>query len=401
MNNRPTILVMTTIPDTLAAFFLPQLRHLQAAGFRVHVASSPGRALDKLPLVPGVSRHGVAMERQPHPRRDLVSLWRLVRLMRRIRPDVVHAHTPKAGLLGMAAALLAGVPTRLYTVHGLPLLTRTGWRRRMLVAAERASAALATQTYSVSESVRALLAELGICRDARVLGHGSCGGVDIERFRPLPEKRAAGRERCGLPSGAIVVTFVGRLAEDKGIRVLAQAWPGIAAQAPDAHLLLAGEPDRSDPVRGPELDALYAHPRVHAIGAVPQEQIPEIYAATDLAVLPTYREGLSQMALEAAACGVPLVSTRVSGLDPVLDGETGLLVPPGDPVALGEALLALIGDPAERARLSAAARAHVAEYFASGFVNQLWMREYLRWANRLAGRHHPAALPGEERHDPV
>ena len=125
------VLVITTIAQTIAAFFEKQLRILAEEGFEVHAVSSPGPALDNLAVGSSVIRHGIAMERKPDPLRDLKSLWNLLRLMRKVRPHIVHAHTPKAGLLGMLAARLAGVPVRLYTVHGLPLATRTGLRRRI------------------------------------------------------------------------------------------------------------------------------------------------------------------------------------------------------------------------------------------------------------------------------
>ena len=385
MMRRPKILVITTIPETLAAFFVPQLRHLHEAGFAVKVVSSPGAALEALALPEGVHRHGIAMERQPSPRRDLASLWQLYRLMRAERPEIVHAHTPKAGLLGMAAAALAGVPARLYTVHGLPLLTRSGWRRRLLEGAEKASAWLATDTYAVSESVRDLLAYFGICRRARVLGDGSCGGVDVERFCPRPELRGTVRRELGLPQDAVVLTFVGRLAQDKGIAILAEAWAEMALQAPQLHLLLAGDGDASDPVPAAVLEGLRSHPRVHMTGAIPQARVPAIYAATDIAVLPTYREGLSQLALEAGASGVPLVASRVSGMDAVRHEVTGLLVRAGKAAELRAAVLKLVLDDAGRKQLGAAAREHICEKYSEQRVNGLWMQEYLRLSERRAG----------------
>jgi len=356
------------------------------------VASSPGPALDTLATGPGVMRHAVPIRRQPDPARDCLSLARLYRLMRRIRPHAVHAHTPKAGLLGMAAARLARVPVRLYTVHGLPLETRTGTLRRILEAAERASAALSTQTYTISESVRDLMIRLELCPAAklRVLGHGSCAGVDVERFRPAtPEMRESARRRFGIPVNAVLVTFVGRLARDKGIGTLAEAWPEASRSAPNLHLLLAGEPDASDPVPEAALRTLRQHPAVHFAGSVPHEEVPAVYAATDVAVLPTFREGLSQFALEAGAAGVPIVSTRVSGVvNSVLDGVTGLLVEPAQPVPLRDALLHLAADPDLRARLGAAAREHIESCYSEERVNSLWMAEYLRlvemaWPERV------------------
>lgn len=379
----PSVVVMTTIPETLAAFFVPQLRLLDEAGFRVAVVSSPGPALDELAVGPGVARYGLPIERRPHPVNDSISLLRLVRLLRRLRPNVVHAHTPKAGLLGMAAAKLAGVPVRLYTIHGLPLLTRSGLLRRVLESAERLAVALATDTYSVSESVRRLLGELNICPESavRVLGHGSCGGVDIERFRPQAIDsgvRELIRNRYGIPANALVLTFVGRLARDKGIAVLAEAWAEAARRVPGLHLLLAGEPDGSDPVPETALEELRRDTRVHFTGAVPNEIVPDLYAATDVAVLPTFREGLSQMALEVGASGLPLISCRVSGLDAVEDGQTGLLVPAANAGALSEAIVRLAGEPALRSRMGAAARSRIVSYYSQDRVNRMWTAEYVR-----------------------
>ena len=179
------VVVITTIAQTMAAFFEKQLRMMAEDGFEVHAVSSPGPALDALDVGDAVRRHGLFMERKPRPLQDLTSLWQLLRLMRRIRPHIVHAHTPKAGLLGMLAARLAGVPVRLYTVHGLPLETRAGMKRKILEFAERASAASSTSTYSVSRSVREIVVRFRLCPPEKVsvLGDGSCAGVDTERFQ--------------------------------------------------------------------------------------------------------------------------------------------------------------------------------------------------------------------------
>ena len=386
---QPRIMVMTTVPQTLTAFLVPQLRSLEEAGFEVHVVSSPGPALDTLGVGPDTTRHGIPLERRPDPVRDLASLWRMFQLIRRVRPQIVHAHTPKAGLIGMAAAALAGVPVRLYTIHGLPLLTRSGIRRWMLEAAERTSASLATHCYAVSESVRSLLVELKLCPAAKVaiLGDGSCAGVDVDCFFPSPGDSRVGqavRSQYGIPAEAPLVTFVGRLARDKGIGVLGQAWPEVAAASPGAYLLLVGEKDTSDPVPDEEMAALQRHPRVRFAGTVGKPQVFGVYTATDIGVLPTFREGLPQTALEAAAAGLPMVATRVSGVvNAIEDGVTGLLVPAGQAAPLASALRLLLSDVDLRRRLGAAARARVVNRFSQQRVNQLWMSEYHRLVQAL------------------
>jgi len=303
---------------------------------------------------------------------------RLVRLMLALRPQVVHVHTPKAGLLGMIAATLAGVPVRLYTVHGLPLMTRTGLLRRILEVAERLSAALSTRTYFVSPSLQREVVGLKLCpeRKAFTLGAGSCSGIDLNQFRPGPggaEKRTA----FGIEEGVVVATFIGRLAKDKGIGVLAEAWPQVVQQFPQMRLILAGEEASTDPV-DPEVMARLRHdPTVLWLGSVTQSEIPSLYRATDICVLPTFREGLSQVALEAGAMGVPIVSSNVSGLvDSVVNGVTGLLVEPGNPAALAGAIRQLACAPELRATMGRAGIAHVQANFSETRVNSNWMTEY-------------------------
>ena len=381
----PRILVLTTVPQTMVAFFPRQLRSLAEAGFDVHAVSSPGEELDRLGRECGITTHGVPMERQVSLRKDAISLWHLVRLMRRMRPQVVHAHTPKAGLLGMLAATIARVPTRLYTVHGLPLLTRVGLWRRVLEAAERTSTALSTRTYCVSPSLQREVVALKLCPAHKVstLGAGSCSGIDLDRFQPSTGRTAA-RTALGIPADATAVTFIGRLAKDKGIGVLADAWPEVTRRHPNMRLLLAGEEDGTDPVAPAALAQLRQDPTVHMIGSIRSTEIPALYSATDICVLPTFREGLSQVALEAGAMGVPIVSSLVPGLvDSVVNGVTGMLIAPREPVLLADAILKLAADPALRREMGQAGMRHVRTNFSDQHLNSLWMAEYQRLASSL------------------
>jgi glycosyltransferase involved in cell wall biosynthesis len=381
------LLVMTTVPETIESFFQRQIRLLSQSGFEVHVVCAPGRPLPGLENLPGVTTYRVPMDRRPDPWRDAVSVLRLFRLIRRLRPDIVHAHTPKAGLLGMIAARAAGVRVRLYTIHGLPLMTRKGMWRRVLASAERTSCTLATQVYSVSPSLETVATEMKLCRADKVstIGDGSCAGIDVERFRSSDDvrKRATAlRRSCGVPDDALVLSFVGRIARDKGIAILASAWSRLAKQFPHAHLLFAGAEDLSDRVPGAALQKLRLHDRVHFTGDWLVD-MPALYAATDIVVLPTFREGLPQVALEAGAMGVPIVSTRVPGVvNAVQDGVTGLLVPAGESAPFADAVRRLIDDAALRIALGSASREFVRERFSEQRVNQLWISEYRKLVSR-------------------
>lgn len=374
------IVVIATVAETLADFFPKQLRTLADEGFEVHAVSSPGPMWDGMELGPLVKRHAIAMKRRPSPIHDVRSFLRLFRLMREVRPHIVHAHTPKAGLLGMAAARAAGIPVRLYTVHGLPLLTRTGLWRRVLEAAERASASLSTRTYTVGPSLQKSLVDLKLCPESKIcmLGHGSCAGVDLDRFQPVDAAvhRVSVRTNYGIPLEAPLATYIGRISRDKGIAVLAGAWPELAQQVSNLHLLIAGELDVTDLAPQSALKILESDPRIHCVGFVPMPNVPALYSASDMIVLPTFREGLSQVALESGAMGVPIVSTRDCGVDAVIDGVTGILVPARNSEALGEAIRKLATDSGLRARLGSAAKVHIAQCYSDQRVNQLWMAEY-------------------------
>jgi glycosyltransferase involved in cell wall biosynthesis len=370
-------MVMTTVDATLGAFFTKQLRQLAqettACGqFEVHAVSSPGPILSGLAQSgdAAIAVHPVPMERQPRPLQDLISLWRLLRLMRRVRPQIVHAHTPKAGLLGMIAASLAGVKIRLYTVHGLPLETRRGKWRRILEMAETATCRLATQVYAVSHSLEQVVLQLDLCsaNKLKTLGHGSCAGVDVELFRPDPsgQCRAEMRHELGIPSDARVITFVGRVARDKGIEVLAAAWLNLRFRCPDVQLVICGPDDTSDSVSEDTLQRLRQDERVHFLGER-NRGLRAIYAASDVIALPTFREGLPQVALEAAAMEIPVVGTTATGI---------VLVPIRDAAGLSAALECLLNDAVLRSRLGSAARQRVCERYGSDHVNRLWMEQY-------------------------
>jgi glycosyltransferase involved in cell wall biosynthesis len=375
------LMTMTTSHETIGGFFEKQLGVMTENGFEVHAVSSPGERLEKLKRVPGVSTHGIPIERAPHPSRDLLSLWNIFQLIRRVRPHIVHAHTPKAGLLGMAAAKAARLPIRLYTIHGLPLLTRRGPWRRVLESAERTSCALSTRSYTVSPSLHRLVLEMKLCRKEKLvtLGDGSCAGIDLEQFNAgadLTARSAAVRSAYGIPREARLLTFIGRISKDKGIAILADAWTKLATEFQDLHLLIAGPYDPTDPVPESALDVLRNHGRVHMMGRW-VEDIPPIYAATTVCVLPTFREGLSQVALEAGAMGIPTVGTCIPGLvDSIRDGVTGLLAPAADAAGFAEAVRRVLSSEALRESLGRAAREHVRIRFSDQRVNQLWLSEY-------------------------
>jgi glycosyltransferase involved in cell wall biosynthesis len=374
-------MVMTTAHETLGAFFGRQLPFFASQGFDVLAVCTPGPGLEKLRGLGGVAVHGLPMQRKPHPARDLIALFALRKLMSEFRPHIVHAHTPKAGLLGMLAATLVRVPVRLYTIHGLPLLTRSGWQQHLLKWAERVCCGLSTRTYCISPSLESVVRQMGLCAGGKLTtpGDGSCAGVDLDKFDPRrfgPESRENFRRLHGIPAQATLLCYAGRIAKDKGIEILAAAWKQLSVRFPHLHLLVCGEYDATDPVPEAALNSLRSDERVHLSGEW-IDDMPPVYAAGDIWVLPTFREGLSQVALECGAMQVPLVGTRIPGLvNAVQDGVTGLLVPPGDAESLAGGIARLAEDEGLRHRLGQAGRQFVTARFSEKRVNGLYLDEY-------------------------
>ncbi len=370
----PLLVMGITHPQTCMVLG-PRIRALREEGFRIVLVASPGELLDRTALAEGVERAAIPMERGMAPFADLVSLVRLWLLLGRLKPDMVEFSTPKAGLLGHLAAAHRRIPRRVYLLRGLKLETSRGWKRQLLLAAERIASACAHVVVCNSDSLLAKALTLGIASPAklRLLGDGSSKGVDLERF--LPGKSRV-RAFLGWSESAPVVGYVGRFTRDKGIPELVEAFESILGAEPEARLLLVGWFDASEDALDGQLRArIDRHPRIHCTGYV--DDTAPYYRAMDVMVLPTWREGFPNAVLEAQATGVPVVTTISTGArDSVLPEVTGLLIPPGYPQAISEAVLKLLRTPAQRQRMGAAARAWVREHYLERRVLRLTTEFY-------------------------
>ncbi|MGO8760174.1 MAG: glycosyltransferase family 4 protein [Terracidiphilus sp.] len=374
-SHSPAILVGVTTQETCRAWG-PRLRTLREAGFRVTLACSPGGLADRAAALAGAERVVLSMRRSIAPFADFVALLRLGWLMGRQRPDVVEFSTPKAGLLGMLAARLRAVPRRVYLLRGLKLECSSGFKRRILLAAERMACACATSVLCNSDSLRAeaLALRIAPARKLCVLGQGSSIGVDVDHFSPGPSDV---RERFRIPKDAPLIGFVGRLTRDKGLPELIEAFERILVAQPAARLLLVGWFDAAEDSVDWDLRArIVNNRRIHSTGFV--SDTAPYYRAMDVMVLPTWREGFPNAVLEASATGIPVVTSECTGArDSVVAEVTGLLVPPGYPEAIREAVAKLLRDPERRLRMGLTARAWVVEHYSESRVLALTANYYL------------------------
>lgn len=329
-----------------------QLGHLVAEGFDVTVAArlsdpvAPDPAVQKWDA--GVTVEHLPFVREPSPLADLRALWATIELIRRVRPAIVNASTPKAGLLGMLAAWLCRVPVRVYVVRGFRFETATGWRRRLFRSLEWVAIRCANHVLFNSRSLMSVGEQEGLLAPGRgeVIGGGSGNGIDVSRFADdtLPT-RAESRQQFGLPTEATVVGFVGRFTRDKGIADLVEVFTSELHLRPDVWLLLVGQFEDGDPVPDDVRATIERDDRIVTVPWLDHTGVA--YRAMDVLAFPSYREGLPNVPLEAQLCGVPVVGYAATGtVDAVAPGS--VLVPVGDVGALRAAIAAQVDEEIDR-----------------------------------------------------
>ncbi len=363
----PRTKVLYLLTDEISSVLVRgQLGHLVEAGFDVTVAarrSTPTEPPEPDKWDAGVHVQHLPFVREPSPLADLRALWTTIRLIRRLRPTLVNASTPKAGLLGMLAAWLCRVPVRVYVVRGFRFETARGWRRRLFRSLEWVAFRCANHVLFNSRSLMTIGEQERLITPGRgeVIGGGSGNGIDVARFADdtLPT-RAAARERFGLPADATVVGFVGRFTRDKGIADLVSVFTSTlrgSPELPDVWLLLVGQFEDGDPVPEAVRATIVGDERIVTVPWLDHTGVA--YRAMDVLAFPSYREGLPNVPLEAQLCGVPVVGYAATGtVDAVAPdqstvadsgpGSSSALVTVGDVTALGRRILAQVPGDIDR-----------------------------------------------------
>jgi glycosyltransferase involved in cell wall biosynthesis len=303
-----------------------------------------------------------------------LALWKLFRFLRRERFDLIEVSTPKGALIGSLAAKLAGTPCVVHLLRGLAYQGRGGLRARLLRFAHAVPCRFSKRVVSISETTLERACNDGICpRDKIVvLGHGSSNGVDLERFSP-PSRTS----RLNIPEEAIVAGFVGRLTRDKGIDELVEAFSALGESRPDLYLLLVGDYEEGDRPPRRIIETVDRHPRIRSVGW--KQDTPRFFAAMDFFVLPTHREGFGTVLLEAAAMGLPVVTTGAAGWWDVIDKDKdAMCLPIGDAAELEAAMATLADDAASRNRMGTTGRRKVEQSYSCSTVWSLQEREFRR-----------------------
>jgi glycosyltransferase involved in cell wall biosynthesis len=389
----PTVVHVTTVDMSLELLLGSQLEAIAASGYRVVGASAPG------PHVEALARRGIEHAPLAHatramaPAEDARALVELVGLFRRIRPTIVHTHTPKPGIYGRLAARLARVPVVVNTVHGLYALPEDPWPKRAVVyGLERLAATCSHAELLVSPEDLPTLRRLRVPADRlTVLGNG----IDLARFDPgtVPshERSAARRELGATSDDDVVIGLVGRLVREKGYPEVFEAATRLRPRFPRLRVAVVGpdEPDKADSLTAADREAA-ERAGVRFLGA--RDDVVRLYAGMDVHVLASHREGFPLSPMEASAMGIPVVATDIRGCRQAVEhGVTGLLVPARDPAALADAIARLASDADERQRLGAAARRRAQEAFDHRRSIDLVLATYERLLART-GRPVPALV---------
>lgn len=374
---RPVVVHLTTTDISLALLLASQLKALDRAGFDVIGLSGTG------PFVEYIERDGIRhiplrnATRSMSLKADVKVAIELWSLLRRLRPDVLHTHNPKPGIYGRIIGAAAGVPVVVNTVHGLYATPSDRWLKRTVVYfLERMAASFSDAEFVQNPEDIETLRQLRVpARRLHLLGNG----IDLQRFSTgavSSDVRQRVRAELGASDTSVVITSVGRLVREKGFPELFAAASRLRLTHPQVVFVVAGPMDSSKKDAISQFDMEEARRAgVRLLGH--RADVESIYAASDLFVLASHREGFPRSAMEAAAMGLPIVATDIRGCRQVVDtGVTGLLVPVGDPSALANAVGRLVDDPARRLAMGEAALEKARREFDQEAVIRLILDSY-------------------------
>lgn len=356
-----------------------QAQFMQQQGYQVITASGGPFPKDGIPQL-----NGVRFVPQPHLvrpisiREDLLALRDMIRLIRKERPDIIHSHTPKAGLMGMLAGWLCHVPIRIHTVAGLPLLVHSGFKRKILNLVERITYRCATSVYPNSHKLRDTIISLKLASPdkLRVIGDGSSNGINVQHFcKELLAEELVDPIRKQL-GGSFTFIFVGRIVRDKGICELVEAFTRLQQEHPDARLLLVGDFEQElDPLPEEVYRMIQCHPAIYCAGW--QDDVRPWFAAADALAFPSYREGFPNVVMQAGAMELPCVVSNINGCNEIIiEEENGLIIPSHDAVALYQAMKRMIEDKALYMHCQQNARSLIASRYKQEDVWQATLETY-------------------------
>lgn len=337
------IIRITTVPGSLGGLLAGQLKFMSQYYDVIGISSCGKGKLKEVGQEEGIRVIPVNMTRSITPFLDLKAVWKLYKIFRKEKPFIVHTHTPKAGTLGMLAAFFAGVPHRLHTIAGLPLLEAKGKKRILLDLVEKITYAAASKIYPNSYGLQQIIIDLKFTniKKLKVIGNGSSNGIDTDYFNPelyTDDDKEKLRFSLGIHKNDLVYIFLGRMVRDKGINELISVFKRLTENHTNIKLLLVGEYERElDPVLPETEDTIKNNPQIIAVGW--QNDVRPFFSIADILTFPSYREGFPNVVLQAGAMGLPAIVTDINGCNEIIvEGESGYIIPVKDEGELYKAM---------------------------------------------------------------
>jgi glycosyltransferase involved in cell wall biosynthesis len=379
MENKILIRI-TTVPISLEKLLSGQLEFMSDY-YKVIAIASEKENLENLGNKIGVDTFYLDLTRQITPIKDFLALIKLFFYFKKNKPFIVHTHTPKAGTIGMMAAKFAGVPNRLHTVAGLPLLEIEGKKRTLLDFVEKLTYRCATHIYPNSKGLKDIIIQNKYCNSnkLKVIANGSSNGIDTNYFNPeifTTQQTTSLKNDLGIMPNDFVFIFVGRLVKDKGINELVNAFQKLHNEKKDIKLLLVGDYETHlDPLLSETLQAITTNKAIITTGF--QYDVRTYFAVANALVFPTYREGFPNVVMQAGAMGLPSIVTDINGCNEIIiENENGVIIPVKNEKAIFDAMNSFIENDSVLEIMRQNARKMIVSRYEQNVVWKAILEEY-------------------------
>jgi glycosyltransferase involved in cell wall biosynthesis len=380
MSSPIKLIRITTVPISLDKLLEGQLNYM-GTYYEIIAVSSEKEYLERVGKRENVATFHLEMTRKITPFKDLIAVVKLYSFFKKNKPLIVHTHTPKAGIVGMLASKLAGVPNRLHTVAGLPLLEATGIKKKVLNLVEKLTYACATNVYPNSICLSGIIQENNFCNPTKlkVLGNGSSNGIDTSFFNSslfLAQDNTLLKAKLAIENTDFVFVFVGRMVADKGINELIAAFSRFSSESKNCKLLLVGPLETElDPLKESTLKEIESNPAIISVGY--QNDVRPYFAISNCLVFPSYREGFPNVVMQAGAMDLPCIVSDINGCNEIIiHNNNGLIIPVKNENAIFEAIKLMLSDTDLYNSMKMKSRKMIVSRFEQKFVWKAILEEY-------------------------
>lgn len=386
MNNqlKYSVVRITTVPISLKKLLEGQLRFMSENGLRILGVSSKGKELEEVSKEEGVVVHELNMTRMITPLKDLKSLWEFFKFCKKEKPTIVHSHTPKAGIIGMLGAKLAGVPIRIHTVAGLPLMEAQGGKRKVLDLVEKLTYWASTKVYPNSKGLYEFILKnkYTSSRKLKVIANGSSNGINTKYFsisQVSQEKANSLKIQLGIQLEDFVFIFVGRLVSDKGLNELVESFKSLSAElcySQKVKLILVGSFESDlDPLNEVTLKEIENNPNIITVGF--QKDVRPYFAISHALVFPSYREGFPNVVMQAGAMNLPAIVSDINGCNEIIEEDkNGIIIPVKNVGAITNAMRKMVTNIEYYSHLKSHTRMMITERYEQHVVWEALLTEY-------------------------